>query len=98
MKIADVYAHYFAIEQLIETFDDNIKFSKATGIDNLSPESFVERLEDQVGILSRKAVQGEYEFTKYKLKLISKGRGKIPREISIPTVRDRIALRALCDF
>ncbi|HGP1705863.1 TPA: RNA-directed DNA polymerase, partial [Salmonella enterica] len=41
---------------------------------------------------------GDYRFNKYKLKLISKGRGKAPREISIPTIRDKIALRAICDF
>jgi retron-type reverse transcriptase len=52
----------------------------------------------QMEILSRKVLAGTYKFTKYKLKLVGKGRGRYPREISIPTVRDRIALRALCDF
>jgi len=41
---------------------------------------------------------GKYEFSKYRLKLVSKGRGKAPREIAIPTIRDRIAMRAMCDF
>ena len=43
-------------------------------------------------------IKGTYAFSKYKQKLISKGAGKAPREISIPTTRDRVALRALSDF
>lgn len=43
-------------------------------------------------------LSGTYKFTKYKEKLISKGRGKEPRVISIPTIRDKIVLRGLCDI
>src|SRR5690606_19828496 len=79
-------------------FTDHVIYSNATGIDNLDQYAFRKQLDDQIEILSRKAKAGTYKFTKYKLKLVSKGRSKAPREISIPTVRDRIALRALCDF
>ncbi|MDP3874565.1 MAG: reverse transcriptase domain-containing protein [Methyloversatilis sp.] len=37
-----------------------------------------------------------YKFTAYKQKLISKGADQSPRMLSIPTARDRIVLRALC--
>nr|WP_246394913.1 reverse transcriptase domain-containing protein [Microbulbifer rhizosphaerae] len=72
--------------------------SNASGIDNLTQKQFWPRLNDEVSVISRKVLAGSYRFSKYKLRLISKGRGKVPREISIPTIRDRIALRALCDF
>ncbi len=72
--------------------------STATGIDNMSHKLFWKIIDEQIAIISRKAYDGTYRFTKYKLKLISKGRGKIPRDISIPTIRDRIALKALCNF
>lgn len=72
--------------------------SGASGVDNLSQKQFWPRLNDEIPLISRKVLDGNYYFTKYKLQLISKGRGKVPREISIPTIRDRIALRALCDF
>ena len=75
-----------------------IVYSGATGIDNLDQYAFRRQLDDQIEILSRKMLAGTYQFTKYKLKLVSKGRNKVPREISIPTVRDRIAMRAMCDF
>lgn len=41
---------------------------------------------------------GTYVFTKYKQKLISKGIGKSPRVISIPTVRDKITLSIIKDI
>lgn len=98
MNISDKFEKYFSEEKLKEIFTEYIVYSRATGIDNLDQYAFRTQLDEQVEILSRKSRSGSYNFTKYKLKLVSKGRGKIPREISIPTVRDRIALRSLCDF
>ncbi len=98
MTVSDIFENHFSVDKLKETFTDHVVYSRATGIDNLDQYAFRAQLDEQVGILSRKALSGTYHFTKYKLKLVSKGRGKIPREISIPTVRDRIALRSLCNF
>lgn len=98
MSISSKFEEYFSAEKLKEVFTEHIVYSRATGIDNLDQYAFRSQLDEQVGILSRKSKSGSYNFTKYKLKLVSKGRGKVPREISIPTVRDRIALRSLCDF
>lgn len=88
----------FSVESLRKIFTENISNSGSTGVDNLTPNTFAENLDEQIEIISRKVQSGTYKFTKYKLKLIPKGRGKAPREISIPTVRDRIALRALSEF
>lgn len=98
MKVSDIFLKHFSVEKLKITFSDHIVYSRATGIDNLDQYAFRSQLDEQVGILNRKSIAGNYKFTKYKLKLVSKGRNKTPREISIPTVRDRIALRALCNF
>jgi hypothetical protein len=98
LTVRTCFEKNFSKECLEAIFSDHIIYSGATGIDNLDQYAFRKQLEDQIEILSRKALAGTYAFTKYKLKLISKGRNKVPREISIPTVRDRIALRALCDF
>ncbi|NYS80554.1 hypothetical protein HZS80_23170 [Halomonas glaciei] len=98
MRVSDIFLKHFSVEKLKAVFSDHIVYSRATGIDNLDQYAFRAQLDKQIEILNRKAIAGSYKFTKYKLKLVSKGRNKIPREISIPTVRDRIALRALCDF
>lgn len=98
MKVRDEFEKNFSDSNLKRIFTEHVVYSNATGIDNLSQYDFRWQLDDQIRIISRKVLTGTYRFTKYKLKLISKGRGKIPREIAIPTVRDRIAIRAMCDF
>ena len=98
MTIRQTFEKHFSEESLNKIYNDHIVYSRAVGIDNLGPNSFEKQLDEHIKILSRKSRSGSYKFTKYKLKLISKGRQKVPREISIPTVRDRVALRAICDF
>lgn len=90
--------HNFQVENLREIYKNKVSISQATGIDNMNHEIFWSSLNAQLAIINEKILLGNYKLSKYKLKLISKGRGKEPREISIPTIRDRIALRALCDF
>lgn len=88
----------FDKSSLDNIYRQRIVFSGAAGLDKINQQSFGKQSNKQLDIISTKAIGGRYSFTKFKLKLISKGRGKKPREISIPTIRDRIALRALCDF
>ena len=98
MSVRERFEHHFSENNLRSLYQDIIVLSAATGIDNLNQKLFWPLLDEQIRIISKKVLSGTFKFTKYKLKLISKGRGKVPREISIPTIRDRIALRALCDF
>ncbi len=97
-NIRGQFDRHFSEENLTRIFQEVIIHSGGSGIDNINQYAFRKQQKEQIKILSRKMKDGSYDFTKYKLSLISKGRGKAPREISIPTVRDRIALRAMCDF
>lgn len=98
MTVWDEYQNVFDQAYLKKLYEERILLSSATGIDNLTHEKFFPVIDEQLNIVNRKVLVGSYSFTKYKLKLISKGRGKVPREISIPTIRDKIVLRSLCDF
>ncbi|WP_213990391.1 hypothetical protein [Sodalis sp. dw_96] len=98
MKVWDEYINFFTEEKLKSLYLEHVILSSATGIDNMSHKLLWPMLNDQLQIINRKVATGDYNFTKYKLKLISKGRSKSPREISIPTIRDKITLRALCEF
>ena len=98
MSVRRKFENHYSEENLLSIYNEHLALSHATGIDNLDQKAFWPILNDQIGVISRKALHASYKFTKYKLKLISKGRGKPPREISIPTIRDRITLRALCNF
>ncbi|EDI0007546.1 reverse transcriptase domain-containing protein [Klebsiella sp. CVUAS 11332] len=87
----------FSAKHLKEIYFDKIKGSGAIGIDRVRPSSFEKNCTDEIALIVRKINDGNYKFTAYKEKLISKGAYSYPRQISIPTVRDRITLRALCD-
>lgn len=88
----------FSEVNLLKIYYENIAKTTAIGIDRLGREQFERQLINQVGVLSKKTKSGTYRFSQYREKLISKGAKKFPREISIPTYRDRIALRALCNI
>ena len=92
------FRNHFSENSLHRIYEEHIRFSASSGIDNINQKSFKEIANEQILIASRKILDGSYNFSNYRLKLVSKGRGKIPREISIPTIRDRIVLRALCDL
>lgn len=97
MDFNDLFAHEFSQEKLLETYHNHVAKTSAIGIDRLSKIQFEQQLGQHIGVLSQKANSGTYRFSQYREKLISKGAKKYPREISIPTFRDRIALRALCN-
>lgn len=98
MTVLERFEATFSKDNLKKIFENKIASSRSTGIDNLTAEKFNENLDENLSIASRKILSGTYKFTKYKQKLISKGKGKKPREISIPAVRDKIILRALNEF
>lgn len=98
MSSYDIFEKNFKIKNLKRIYKDIVSLSPAMGVDNMSQEVFWKYQDNEIEIIKRKCLSGNYKFNKYKLKLISKGRGKAPREISIPTIRDKIALRSICDF
>lgn len=77
---------------------DRIASSRAIGLDRKRSDLYKNELTDELDRIACKVKGGEYQFTPFKEKLISKGAGAHPRVISIPTVRDRLTLRALCDL
>ncbi|MDC9623387.1 reverse transcriptase domain-containing protein [Xenorhabdus sp. XENO-7] len=87
----------FTSKNLKKIYVDKIKESGTIGIDRVHPSAFEKNRASEIALIVRKVSNGNYKFTAYKEKLISKGAHSFPRQISIPTVRDRITLRALCD-
>ncbi|MFZ7338148.1 reverse transcriptase domain-containing protein, partial [Comamonas jiangduensis] len=83
---------------LLETYSTKIMGKQTVGRDRVTADRFEEIVRDEAEIISRKALSGAYAFTSYKQLLISKGVGKEPRVLSVPTQRDRLTLRCLCDF
>lgn len=98
MTVLDDFKKTYSLKNIKDIYIQHIQFSNATGIDNINQQVFQNSLDDNLAVIEKKVLNGTFRFSKYRLKLISKGRGKNPREISIPTVRDRLVLRALCEF
>lgn len=72
--------------------------STARGRDGTSPDSLTSTLPDVVRLVQRKLRSNTYRFTPYRQLLISRGATRRPRVLSLPTARDRVALRALADI
>jgi retron-type reverse transcriptase len=97
MSAATSFRKRFSKKSLVGIYLDRIKLSGAIGLDRMRPANLEKRLSEEIQHIILKVNQGEYRFTAYKEKLILKGAASNPRQISIPTARDRIVLRALCE-
>ena len=87
----------YTVRNLRSIYQNKIKESGAIGIDRVRPSNLEKTIEEEIKLISDRVNCGTYKFTPYKEKLISKGATSNPRQISIPTARDRITLRALCE-
>lgn len=83
---------------LIELFESKFSQSQSKGVDRLNGFQFSIRANEHLDIASRKCLDGSYRFSPYLENLKLKGRGKEPRVIGIPCVRDRIILNQLNKF
>lgn len=88
----------FNENSLTELFYEKVAGKQTVGRDYITSDLFSKIMAGRGGeidIILRKVHEGSYKFTTYKQLLISKGKGKNPRELCIPTVRDQLTLAAL---
>ncbi len=89
---------YFSIENLKDVYLKKIKNKTGQGIDGVAPDSFETELDVYLENIHNKAVSSKYRFTPYLQLLKSKGRGKEPRIIAKPTIRDKLTLCVMKDI
>lgn len=80
------------LNEIYSSFSD----VQAVGIDGTSKEKFDEIIDEELSLIQRKIENNTYDFSFYKQKLIVKSMNKT-REISIPTLRDKLVIKYL-DF
>lgn len=80
---------------LAELFWTRIARKQTRGLDRLSPKQFADQHLNHLVDITSALHNGQYRFTPYHELLRLKGAGKLPRQIAIPTVRDRLALQAM---
>jgi retron-type reverse transcriptase len=94
----DLFKLLLSPEFLIQKFFADFSTSQSKGVDRLNGFQFSGRATGQLSIASIKCLSGEYRFSPYLENLKVKGRGKEPRLISIPCIRDRVVLNQLNIF
>lgn len=95
---SQVFAEHFSERLLQEVVDLHLKDGVARGVDGTSYDGFIARRDEEVRLISQRAQTGTYVFSPYRQKLLLKDASSLPRQVSIPTLRDRVALRALNNF
>ncbi|MCJ0914743.1 MULTISPECIES: reverse transcriptase domain-containing protein [Mammaliicoccus] len=85
----------FKLNNLIKISNKCVKFNTAIGIDNMTHNRFKEIEPEIISKIRSDVLCDSYRFTSYKEKLILKGRNELPRCISIPTMTDKVCLKAL---
>lgn len=85
----------FRYDYLKEFYIKNVQLRSSTGVDRINRDSFENKLPIYINNICRKVLNETYKFTPYKEKLLLKDRNKVPRVISIPTIRDKITLGVL---
>lgn len=80
-------------QALIDIFKE-LKDIQPVGIDGISMKKFKTIIEDELDIMSSKIENETYNFGYYKQKLIVKAKDST-REISIPTLRDKVVINYL---
>lgn len=87
-----------SLRHLREIFTNHVARSTVRGRDGTSVNHVADDLDAITHDISIHCRAGTYRFTTYRQRLLLKGAGRPPRELSIPTVRDRITLRALAEL
>jgi len=95
VTVVDIFTAEFAPNRLAEIFNERVLHSHTIGKDGVHPAQFEQNLNAEVQRIFERVHAGSYSFTTFKQKLVLKGSSKPPRQISVATVRDRVALRAL---
>lgn len=95
MQASYLWGKLFTKEHLIEHYEEKIKDKPSIGLDKVSPQKFEQNLDENVEIIVRKCMNGSYHFTRYKQLLFTKGPVKPPREICVPTLRDKLTASVL---
>lgn len=92
------FSYRFNKRNLKNLFYSKIAGSPVVGIDRMTSSKFEGNLDREINSLLKRVSCCNYKFIAYRLLLLPKGKGKAPREISIPAIRDRLCLAALAEL
>jgi RNA-directed DNA polymerase len=86
------------LEVLRAKYTGKLADTRAKGIDRVGPDAFARQLDQHLNTVQRKVRSGRYRFSPYLERLLPKGRAKLPRVVSCPTMRDKLVLLQLKEY
>lgn len=95
MNAATAWKVLFTKTHLRSRYYEKISKRPSVGLDKVTTEKFEEKLDEEISIILRKVNAGSYTFTRYRMLLFLKGPTKSPRQVCVPTVRDKLTLSVL---
>lgn len=95
MQAAVAWKLLFTKNHLRMRYYEKVSKRPSVGLDKVTNEKFEEKLGEEIDIILRKANDGSYSFTRYRMLLFLKGPTKAPRQVCVPTVRDKLTLSTL---
>lgn len=95
MRAGIAWRRLFTREHLHEHYFEKVACSPSTGLDKITPKNFERDLDNNISLILRKVFDGTYSFTRYRQLLFLKGPNKPPRQVCVPTIRDKLTLSVL---
>ena len=95
MQAATAWKLLFTKNHLRTRYYEKVSKRPSVGLDKVTNEKFEEKLGEEIDIILRKVNDGSYSFTRYRMLLFLKGPTKAPRQVCVPTVRDKLTLSTL---
>lgn len=95
MQAATAWKLLFTKNHLRTHYYEKVSKRPSVGLDKVTNEKFEEKLGEEIDIILRKVNDGSYSFTRYRMLLFLKGPTKAPRQVCVPTVRDKLTLSTL---
>ncbi|MFA6101396.1 MAG: reverse transcriptase domain-containing protein [Victivallaceae bacterium] len=92
------FVNCFSEATLRQIYNDKIFEKKSAGLDGIDCELFEKNKDTIFATVCRKIDKGTYAFTPYSEVQLSKGRGKPPRILALPTLRDQLTLSCLKEY
>jgi len=93
--IPTLFRELFKPDVLLEVYLEKFTNAASKGVDRLNGFQYSKHVAIDVVVASKKCLSGTFRFSPYLENLKVKGRGKPPRLIGIPTIRDRLVLHQL---
>lgn len=95
MQAWKAWKKLFNRNHLIEHFNEKIISNPSVGLDKITLITFKKNLDSNIDLILKKSENKTYKFTRYRQILFSKGKGKPPRCVSVPTIKDKLTISVL---